>query len=715
MKSFYDAQMLENENGAVFCYRTGGMVAEERLYKGTVCAAGYNSAGYPLNVLSNCDTRLSPEAFDEPFAFSFEADGETVCRNMKLLSFSKSEKDGILTARAEFMSGVKPLKITENTVLDGTGMLTRYLEAENLSEKPVSLSGITLHGGGIERLDLNEVGWGERRSHEDVYSYSFFDSDDWGREGGLVTRALYTGETAVNVGFGANRFRHPALFVTNSITGDTVFVQAGWRAGMRFSLNYEAESLRGETKLSYKAEITGLKPLIVLAPGERFTFPEIHFAYVHGDADAASRECVKHLRRSVLNLEEANGDSLFVGGGMGAEHDMSIETSMSFARQLKEMGAEIFIIDAGWVCPPGKENEWHAYNGLNVPDKDRYPDNGLMKLRDYCHSIGMKFALWMEPERSGRLSGLKETRPGFFAKDKFGEESGGLIDMSNPDAVEWVEGEIARVVEEYGLDLLRIDYNIDIKEAFALRDCGTGIPECTALRHYSNVNGMYERLKKRFPEVIFENCSSGGGRTDTGHMKNFNHTWVSDNQKMPGSVEITNGMTLVLPPERVDRLFAGMGCHTRGELEAHLRNTMLTHMSLNVIAPACLEPNTQAMEFIKRSVKLYKEKIRPVMPQAFMYHHTPDKASAKKEGCRILELAAADKTKSFIAVFSEPCPGTAEKTVRPQGISAAKNYKVTTDNDGAEFTASGRQLVTCGIPVRLPSPLSSELIVIEEI
>ena len=115
-------------------------------------------------------------------------------------------------------------------------------------------------------------------------------------------------------------------------------------------------------------------------------------------------------------------------------------------------------------------------------------------------------------------------------------------------------------------------------------------------------------------------------------MKAFNHTWVSDCQCAPHSLYITNGMTMALPPERVDRLFAGMGCHSFGSFDLQMRNTMLTHMSLNVVAPASASLIPLQMEFVIHSTDIYKEFIRPILPTAKMCHHTPDSSESLKDG-----------------------------------------------------------------------------------
>ncbi len=80
------------------------------------------------------------------------------------------------------------------------------------------------------------------------------------------------------------------------------------------------------------------------------------------------------------------------------------------------IGCEAFIVDAGWFCPPGEQmSRWYELNGSWIPDKDRYP-GGIGELRDYCHEKGMKFGLWMEPERPGTASAVYKEHPEWFTE-----------------------------------------------------------------------------------------------------------------------------------------------------------------------------------------------------------------------------------------------------------------------------------------------------------
>ena len=398
---------------------------------------------------------------------------------------------------------------------------------------------------------------------------------------------------------------------------------------------------------------------------------------------------------------------------MGAEHDMSVETSKAFIDQFAEMGGELFIIDAGWQNPPHKEMEWWAYNGINQPNAERYP-NGLSELSDYCHEKGMKFALWIEIERLGSHSPMVEAHPEWRAENIRGNKDEWFLNFADPGAAAWAESELARMIEEYKLDLLRVDYNVGCGSYFGMMQHENGQPECISVRHFTAVYNMYRNLKARFPHVIFENCAGGGGRTDLGQMKAFTHTWVSDWQKMPRSALITNGMTLALPPERVDRLFAGMGCHEYGSFDAHMRNVMLTHMSLNVVAPAATYANPIQMDFVRRSTALYKSFIRPMLPDCKVFHPTADAKEALKKGYTALEIAAPDGSRGAMALFSMIGGKALSLTTVLRGIDPSKTYRVTLDNSAASFTMPGCELLR-GIAVSIPAALSSELVLYEAI
>ena len=706
MSEFFDIYYQQG-NSPVFSYRSGLAVWEETFENGVLLSSGNNAAGYPLNVLSNFPSRLNPLHFHEPSAFNIDIDGVCIDRALKFIDFQSLKTENCIQSTLTLESTLKPIRLNIHTNLDGTQMMTRFIEIENLSDAPLNLSRLSLISGGLETME--RVQFGAKNDVTKLYSAGYFDNDNWGREGEFAWHDLTPGVHCTNHRFGRERFGHPLYFIRNNITGKIYFYQIGWSGGCRFTADFNATAERNFSSLAFKAEITSHNPMAVIKPHETFTTPEVHFGVVMGGLDEAVNEMHSHIRKSVLNSPAADPSACLIGAGMGAEHDMSVETSKAFIDQFAEMGGEVFIVDAGWECPPSQETRWGEYNGTNTPDPDRYPD-GIKEIADYCHSKGMKFGLWVDIENIGCKCDIFSNHPEWRSKTILGTQSGNLLDMSVPEAAEWAENELVRIISEYKLDLLRVDHNISFRDYFTFNG-----EECTSIRHHQAVYAMYQKLKRQFPEVIFENCAGGGARTDLGMMKNFNHTWVSDCQRAPHSVTITNGMTIALPPERVDRLFAGMGCHEQGSFDLHMRNTMLTHMSLNVVAPATAQINPVQMEFIRHSTDIYKNFIRKFLPFAKTYHHTPETSKSLEEGFSALEIASPDGKNAAIAAFTLADPKTDSFTVIPRGISLDFNYEVNLDNSNAVFTVSGYELASKGISVRIPSSLSSELILIKAI
>jgi alpha-galactosidase len=588
----------------------------------------------------------------------------------------------------------------------------RWLEIENAGSHAAAVSRLAIMGGGLETMGGDIAARGMTgRSVDTYYRLGYFDADVWGKEGDFSWHALKPDIHEIAGRYRRDRHRHPMFILENTVKGTTFIAQLAYSGGYKFVLDYQAYREKDDTALGWTAEIDSSKPLIVLSAGETLTTPAVHIACVHGDHDDAVNAMFDHARKSVFTMPGTENACL-IGAGMGPEHSMSVAMTKQYMEQMARAGVEVFIVDAGWYCPPDKQGEWWERVGDWQADPGRYP-NGLAEVEAYCRKLGMKFGLWMEVERMGIKSRAHSEHPDWFTHRIDGSTSDSFLDFSNPDVVDWAEAQAAHVIEDYHLDLFRVDHNIVTSEYFHVgrRD---GRRECRSMRQVEGFYELYRRLKKRFPNVVFENCASGGGRTDWGMVQNFNHTWVTDMQTAPRSIEITNGMTMALPPDRVDRLVAGMGSHKYASLDLHMRGAMLSHMTINVFAPDTAEMNPDVFDFIAHSTKIYKEFIRPFLPEARVYHPTPDCKAAREAGYTVLELVSAEADRAAIGVFTLTGWVGGEITFRPRGLNRGKTYRVTYDNDGGSEILTGAALMR-GMTVFIPSALSSELITIEAI
>ena len=66
-------------------------------------------------------------------------------------------------------------------------------------------------------------------------------------------------------------------------------------------------------------------------------------------------------------------------------------------------------------------------------------------------------------------------------------------------------------------------------------------------KYILNVYKLYEKLTTKFPNVLFESCSSGGARFDPGMLYYAPQTWTSDNTDAIERIKIQYGSSFVYP------------------------------------------------------------------------------------------------------------------------------------------------------------------------
>lgn len=197
------------------------------------------------------------------------------------------------------------------------------------------------------------------------------------------------------------------------------------------------------------------------------------------------------------------------------------------------LGAEVFVVDAGWYPGDRLAYQFTAGLGLYEEDFERFP-NGLPAVAEYAHSLGMKFGIWVEPERVDLSTvgrpGLAQpnwlaTRGGKYGTDPSDEAPSAQICLAHLDAQRWIVAEISQLIERTGADYLKWDNNFWI-------DCdraGHGHTEGDG--RFGHVNGLYavlRALRERFPNLIIENCAAGGNRLDFGMLQFTDVAWMDD-------------------------------------------------------------------------------------------------------------------------------------------------------------------------------------------
>jgi alpha-galactosidase len=286
------------------------------------------------------------------------------------------------------------------------------------------------------------------------------------------------------------------------------------------------------------------------------------------------------------------------------------------------------------------------------------------------------------------------------------------LDLSKPGPREFVKSELVRVIDRYGLDLVRFDLNIDTREG-GNRGEGDAY-ENVAWRNVEEMYAIVSELRDLYPDVQFENCAGGGGRTDIGMVGRCSTTWVSDWMRMPRTVRILNGMSMVLPPEYIDRMAgAAMEGGMWGGLETGLHVAVLAHPTLSSISLRADDMDPAAAALIRKYVRLYKDFIRTFLPESLVWHHAPVVPGVDANGWCALEYSSEDRRKAVAGVFRLAAAQGSEYRFRFRGLDPSARYRLTVLPGDAVHVLDGSVLMREGLAIALDSPLSSRLLLAE--
>ncbi len=704
MEKFREFETSKSGNNTILNYRLGIPTYGEGLIDGVYRGLGFNGAGYNLSpemMVSNSGIR----DVEERCAFLVELDGQSLVSHWELVDIQKDDADGIMNVRVHLKNTKRPAEVTVCTKYDGSGCLSRWLEITNCDSKSATLGRLAPWCGLLERT----TEWKKlmQNDADSCYKLGYFENEHHSHEGQFKWHDLHNDCYSFGGRYTRMRYRHPFFVLENKAKGTCYAAQLAYSGGYKFSFDFNPYPVDGH--LAVVAEIDGTKPLRIIEAGETIKSPEFIISMVNGDMDMAINAMHDHIRTAVMM--KPHGPGCYTEAAMGG----NIDSAKILASRAKQRGFDIVYIDAGWYYPQGQY--WMDWVGSWEPDPGRFP-NGIRELADHCHEIGIKMGLWMEPERIG------------YKVDKWAEDKdkcikdhcdninggkdgvGGLYDLSRKEVCDYIEAQICRMIEETGLDMFRLDFNVDYFAPYGYIDT-EGYMESPDFKYCENFYAMFDRIRKKYPNVIFENCASGGGRSDLGTVKYFDHTWVTDYPVAPRCFAITNGMTMCLPPELVDRLVTTMGAPKVGALEFDLYQLMF-------VRPTCHFPpekpdNPERAKKFEQFMELYNSFARPMLPKCKIYHHTPSQDDCEPKGVGILEEVSENADKAMLGVFALADPCTDEQLVRFKGIDASKKYKVTALSANETFEVSGYELKYKGIHVALHGAITAELFLAEEV
>ncbi len=368
-----------------------------------------------------------------------------------------------------------------------------------------------------------------------------------------------------------------------------------------FRIDAERDSV-GQTRINL-----GISPFDFcwkLDAGEHFQAPEVVMVYSDAGIGRMSRRFHRlyrqrlcrgkyrdALRPMVINHWDATGT------------EFTQQQLMDIAKAGVQMGLEQFVMDDGWY---GDSRPGHRPLGDWTVNKQKLPD-GLNQLARVINDGNMRFGLWFEPEIVSPESCLYKTHPGWCMSAP-GKESTQMhhqliLDLSMPDVQNYLIDSISEILDSANISYVKWDYNRCIIET------------PNQMQRHKYILGLYyvlETITQKYPNVLFESCSSGGGRFDPGMLYYMPQTWTSDMQQAMARLKIQHGLSIVYPPVTMTA-HAGQIEYGHPGYNQALNTSAMVSMAANFgfemdISRLSKEEREQSEQY----VALYKE-IRPTI------------------------------------------------------------------------------------------------------
>ena len=284
-----------------------------------------------------------------------------------------------------------------------------------------------------------------------------------------------------------------------------------------------------------------------LKPGESFTSVPVAVGVSEGCFDTAMGELTKY-RRMIRrpNKDNENLPVIFNDYMNCLFGDPTTEKELPLIDAAAAMGCEYYVIDAGWYAP----GEWWDSVGEWQQCYERFP-NGIEEVTNYIREKGMVPGVWLELEVMGINCEKAKSVPDdwFFIRHgkRVYDRSRYQLDFRNPAVIDHVNEVIDRVVNQYGVGYIKMDYNIEpgIGTELYADSVGQGMLEHE--RAYLKwLDGVFEK----YPELVIENCSSGGLRTDYAMLARYSIQSTSDQEDYRNYATIAANAGAALTPEQ---------------------------------------------------------------------------------------------------------------------------------------------------------------------
>lgn len=299
-----------------------------------------------------------------------------------------------------------------------------------------------------------------------------------------------------------------------------------------------------------------------LETGEMFQAPEVILSYSSEGMNRLSQNLHHCIRQHICRgkyKEEIR--PILINSWEAAYFDFTGDTIYELAKAAKEVNIDMLVMDDGWFGKRDDDNSGLGDWFVNEKKLGGTLGNLIKRIND----LGVRFGIWIEPEMVSEDSDLYRKHPDWAltvpGRNPVRSRNQLVLDFSRKEVVDEIYDQICKVLDQGNIEYVKWDMNRSLMDVYSsvTRDQGR------VLHDY--VLGLYdflERLVQRYPNLLIEGCSGGGGRFDAGMMYYTPQIWCSDNTDAIDRLRIQYGTSFGYPVSVVGSHVSAVPNHQTG-------------------------------------------------------------------------------------------------------------------------------------------------------
>ncbi len=356
--------------------------------------------------------------------------------------------------------------------------------------------------------------------------------------------------------------------------------------------------------------VSGINPQSfswLMEAGESFEAPEAVMTYSSGGFNGMSQNMHAFVREHIVRgAWKKKPRPVLLNSWEAAYFNINERKLLSLAKEGKEAGIELFVMDDGWF---GNRVDDTQSLGDWQEDKRKLPE-GIAGLAGKIRKLGLDFGIWVEPEMVNVKSKLYEAHPDWVLQIPDRPHSEGrnqrILDLSKTEVQDYIIEEMSRIFSSADISYVKWDMNRNFTDCFS-EGLPAGRQGEVAHRYVLGLYRCMRTLTERFPKILFEGCASGGNRFDLGILSYFPQIWASDDTDAVCRAEIQTGYSYGYPMSVVGAHVSAVPNHQT--LRVTPLETRFNVACFGVFGYECnfCDMKKEELAAIKAQIALYKE------------------------------------------------------------------------------------------------------------